>query len=90
MSSILMFSLKNQFLSICMYLLFSISKSALLVIHLFFIYFILFFFKKKKFVGTSLAVQWLIKTLLPSAGGAGLIPGRGAKNPHAWRPKTKT
>ena len=32
----------------------------------------------------------VVKTLLPSAGGAGSFPGRGTKNPHAWRPKTKT
>ena len=32
----------------------------------------------------------VVKTLLPSAGGAGSIPGWGAKNPHAWWPKTKT
>ena len=32
----------------------------------------------------------VVKTLLPSAGGAGSIPGRGTKNPHAWRPKAKT
>ena len=32
----------------------------------------------------------VVKTLLPSAGGAGSIPGWGAKNPHAWRAKTKT
>ena len=32
----------------------------------------------------------VVKTLLPSAGGAGSIPGQGTKNPHAWQPKTKT
>ena len=40
--------------------------------------------------GTSLLVQWL-RLHVPSAGGTGLIPGRGAKNPHAVRcsPKEK-
>ena len=32
-------------------------------------------------MGTSPAVQWL--TLPSNAGGAGLIPGRGTKIPHA-------
>ena len=29
----------------------------------------------------------MVKTLLSSAGGAGLIPGWGARIPHAWGPK---
>ena len=42
--------------------------------------------------GTSLVVQWL-KTSPSNTGGAGLIPGQGAKIPHAsWpkKPKYKT
>lgn len=36
-------------------------------------------------MGTSLAVQWL-RLCRPNAGGTGLIPGQGTKNPHAtWR-----
>ena len=31
----------------------------------------------------------MVKTLLSSAGGAGSIPGRGAKIPHALRPKNQ-
>ena len=38
------------------------------------------FHSKRKNLGTSLAVQWLS---LLKAGGAGLIPGWGAKIPHA-------
>ena len=37
-------------------------------------------------VGISLAVQWL-RLGLPVQGAAGLIPGRRAKNPHAWNSK---
>ena len=37
--------------------------------------------------GTSLAVQWL-RLGASTAGGVGLIPGRGTKIPHvAWRGK---
>ena len=32
----------------------------------------------------------VVKTSLSNAGGAGSIPGRGAKIPHASRPETKT
>ena len=32
----------------------------------------------------------VIKTSPSIAGGAGLIPGQGAKNPHTLLPKTKT
>ena len=31
----------------------------------------------------------MVKTSLSNAGGAGSIPGRGARIPHASRPKTK-
>ena len=41
---------------------------------------------KNESVGTSLAVQWL-RLHLPMQGGAGLIPGRGAKIPRASQPK---
>ena len=37
---------------------------------------------KMKHSGTSLAVQWL-RLHTPNAVGTGLIPGRGAKIPHA-------
>ena len=39
---------------------------------------------KKLFQGTSLAVQWL-RLRTSTAGGTGLIPGRGTKIPHAVR-----
>ena len=39
-----------------------------------------------KRVGTSLAVQW---TLQSSGGGTGLIPGWGAKIPHALQLKNQ-
>ena len=31
----------------------------------------------------------VVETSPSSAGGAGLIPGRGAKIPHAWQPKNQ-
>ena len=31
----------------------------------------------------------MVKTLPPNAGGAGLIPGQGAKIPHALQPKNQ-
>ena len=37
-----------------------------------------------KYIGNSLAVQWL-GLWASTAGGTGLIPGRGAKIPHATR-----
>ena len=40
--------------------------------------------KKKEVIGTSLAVQGL-RLCASNAGGAGLIPGRGTKIPHAAR-----
>ena len=40
-------------------------------------------------LGTSLAVQWL-GLHASTAGGKGLIPGRGTKIPHAAWPKEKT
>ena len=43
---------------------------------------------KKLGHGTSLAVQWL-RLYVPMQGVAGLIPGRGAKIPHASRPKNQ-
>ena len=39
--------------------------------------------------GTSLAIQWLVKTLPSIAGGSGWIPGRGATVPHASGTPTK-
>ena len=39
-------------------------------------------------VGTSLAVQWL-GLCLPMQGGMGLIPGQGAKIPHASWPESQ-
>ena len=38
--------------------------------------------------GTPLAVQWL-RLHTSNAGGAGSIPGQGAKIPHASRPKNQ-
>ena len=45
------------------------------------------FLTLKLMLRTSLAVQWL--TLPFNAGGAGSIPGWGAKIPHALRPKNQ-
>ena len=44
--------------------------------------------KKKKNQRTS--GRPVVKTVSSNAGGAGLIPGHGAKTPHASRPKHKT
>ena len=43
---------------------------------------------KNNMQGASLAVQWG-KTLPPSEGDAGWIPGWGATNPHAKNPEHK-
>ena len=45
-------------------------------------------FKKLKNIGTSLVVQWL-RLCASNAGGAGSIPGQGAKIPPAAGPKNK-
>lgn len=44
---------------------------------------------KKQELGASLVVHWS-RLRLPAQGGTGLIPGWGAKIPHAWKSnKTK-
>ena len=40
-------------------------------------------------IETSLTAQWMMTTSSSSARGMGLIPGRGAKLPHASRPKNQ-
>ena len=44
--------------------------------------------ERKNYKGTSLAVQWL-RLCTSSVGGAGSIPGRGTKIPHAAGPPKK-
>ena len=46
--------------------------------------------RNQKFVSRDSPDGPVVRTLSSNAGGAGLIPGQGAKIPHALPPKNKT